>query len=513
MRFSIQLAVAMLVIGWGVVRAESSADASFLCNGVTAHRGNSVEFPENTIAAFQGGIDAAADWLELDIYRTKDGQIVVIHDLTTMRVGDKSLAVADSTYEELLTVDVATEFRRRGSKSLQEVPKHTVPLLEDVLRLVMTQRKTRVSLQPKMPCVADAVAIVKKLKAESWVGFNDGNLDYMAEVKRLAPELPVFWDRGQSDVDIDLQIAKKHGFESLVLHHAAVTKEKVDKIHQAGCEAGAWTVNDRKTMLDMLNLGVDRIYTDDPRLLLRLLVARRFKSVQCEGTYPRHLQGLCTNDRDAIYWSFTDVLLKTGLDGKIVKQVPVANHHGDLCHVDGKLYVALNLGQFNQPAGKADSWVYVYDADTLEELARHETQEVVHGAGGIAYHDGRFIVVGGLPPGTDENYLYEYDQSFRFVKRHVLASGYTLMGIQTAAYAEGYWWFGCYGKPSVLLKADESFQLVGNWQFNSSVGIVCLADGRFLIGESKHTNGKGYSGALKIALPNNKTGFQRIDTP
>lgn len=513
MRVSIQLAVAMLAINWGVVRAELSADTSFLCNGVTAHRGNSAEFPENTIAAFQGGIDAGADWLELDIYRAKDGQIVVIHDLTTKRVGDKSLVVADSTYEELLTVDVATDFRRRNDKSLQEVPKHTIPLLEDVLRLVMTQHKTRVSLQPKMPCVADAISIVKKLKAVPWVGFNDGTLDYMIEVKRLAPNVPVFWDRGQTDIDSDLQTAKQHGFESLVLHHAAVTKEKIDKIREAGIEAGAWTVNDRQTVLQMLDLGVERIYTDDPRLLLSLVNARKFQAVACEGTYLGHLQGVCTNDRDAIYWSFTQVLVKTDLDGKVVKQIPVANHHGDLCYVDGKVYVAVNLGQFNQPAGKADSWVYVYDANSLEEFARHETQEVVHGAGGMAYHDGRFIVVGGLPPETNENYLYEYDESFRFVKRHVLASGYTLMGIQTAAYGEGRWWFGCYGKPPVLLKADESFQLVGSWQFNGSVGIVSLADGRFLIGESKHAKGKGYSGALKIALPDVAAGFRMIDTP
>ena len=494
-----------------VTLAGAQADSgTFLHNGVTAHRGNSIEFPENTIAAFQGGIDAGADWLELDIFRTQDGKIVVIHDRTTKRVGDKDLVVADSTYAELLTVDVAADFRRRNQKSLEEVPKHTIPLLEDVLRLVMTQQKTRVSIQPKMACVADTISIVKKLKAEPWVGFNDGNLDYMTEVKQLAPEIPVFWDPVQSDMKADLQIAKRHGFESIVVNHGVLTKEKIDQIHEAGLEAGVWPVNDREAMLRFLDLGVDRTYTDDPRLLLQLIAARRFHSVACEGTYPRHLQGVCTNDRDAVYWSFTDVLVKSDLDGKVVKKIPVANHHGDLCHADGKVYVAVNLGQFNQPAGKANSWVYVYDAKSIKELARHETQEVVHGAGGMAYRDGHFFVIGGLPPGTNENYVYEYDESFQFVKRHVLASGYTLMGIQTAAFAEDHWWFGCYGKPQILLKADESFQVVGNWQLNCFLGIVGLADGRFLIAEGKCTSGKGCTGALKIALPDPQTGFREL---
>ncbi len=74
---------------------------AFLRNGVTAHRGNSGEFVENTLPAFQSGIELGADWVELDIFRTKDGQLVVLHDRTTGRVGDKNLVVAESTYEEL----------------------------------------------------------------------------------------------------------------------------------------------------------------------------------------------------------------------------------------------------------------------------------------------------------------------------------------------------------------------------------------------------------------------------
>ena len=66
--------------------------------------------------------------------------------------------------------------------------------------------------------------------------------------------------------------------------------------------------------------------------------------------------------------------MKTDRSGIVQNIIPVANHHGDLCYHDGKLYVAVNLGRFNEPAGRVDSWVYVYDAVTLEELARHKTR-------------------------------------------------------------------------------------------------------------------------------------------
>lgn len=248
--------------------------ASFLSNGVTAHRGNSGDYPENTLLAFKSGIDIGADWIELDIFRTKDGKLVVIHDRTTHRMGDKNLDVTQSTYEELLTVDVATDFRKRMGKTTQECPPQQIPLLEDVLRLVMKQNRTRVSIQPKMDCVADAIALINRLKAHRWTGFNDGNLQYMSEVKQLAPQIVVFWDRGaNTDIDQDIQIAKQRGFEALVLHYSGMTAEKVQKIKAAGLEVGAWTVNDQATMESLLRMGVQRIYTDHPRTLLAILAS------------------------------------------------------------------------------------------------------------------------------------------------------------------------------------------------------------------------------------------------
>jgi glycerophosphoryl diester phosphodiesterase len=251
--------------------AVTSNDAEgFLRNGVTAHRGNSGEHPECTMPAFASGIAVGADWLELDILRTKDGKLVVIHDRTTGRVGDRNLEVMKSTYAELSRIDVATDFRQRHGKSKVEYPSERIPLLADVLKLVMKQQKTRVSIQPKMDCVADAIELIHRIGAQKWVGFNDGNLKYMSDVKRLAPAIPVFWDRGNSDLSKDLIIARERGFEALVLNDRVVTAEKVALIHQAGFEAGVWTVNNENDLKRFLKMGVDRIYTDYPTRLLEL---------------------------------------------------------------------------------------------------------------------------------------------------------------------------------------------------------------------------------------------------
>lgn len=249
-------------------------------------------------------------------------------------------------------------------------------------------------------------------------------------------------------------------------------------------------------------LGVAALFTLVDNALLE------FTPVRCAGVYANHLQGVCTNEKDAIYWSFTTSLVKTNAQGNILKKVPVANHHGDLCFYDGKVYVAVNLGRFNDPKGNADSWVYVYNAHDLSLLAKHKTPEVFHGAGGIAHDGKRFLVVGGLPNDVKENYLYEYETEFRFVKKHALKSGHTYLGIQTAAYDNGHWWFGCYGTPKILLKADAALKKVERFEFDCSLGIVPIGDGKFLLAKGSSKKGEGHRGELVIGQPDAKLGMR-----
>ena len=163
-----------------------------------------------------------------------------------------------------------------------------------------------------------------------------------------------------------------------------------------------------------------------------------------DGIFPPHLQGVCT-DGKSIWWSHQTELVRTDLEGRILARAKgLESHHGDLCVKDGVVYVAVNLGKFNTE-DKADSWVYAYKGDDLAFVRRWKVPELVHGAGGMTWKGDRFYVVGGLPPTHDENYVYEYTPDFKFVKRHVLDSGWTCLGIQTADFSGGRFHFGCYG--------------------------------------------------------------------
>lgn len=260
----------MVLVCVAVLSAAVAVASPVAENGITAHRGDSVRFPENSLRAFSAANSAGADWIETDVYMTADKKPVLIHNSTTKAYCSEDMSVRKSTYAQLRELDLAEKFRAKRKLSLKDCPRHEITLLEDALDLILKERKARLSIQPKSDCVDRIMEIVRKKNALKWVGFNDGSLAKMRRVKELEPSVTVFWDRGKSDVDEDIRIAKRHGFEWIVLYHKEATREKVGKLHDAGFKVGVWTVNAPAEMKKYLDMGVDRIYTDDPVAMKRL---------------------------------------------------------------------------------------------------------------------------------------------------------------------------------------------------------------------------------------------------
>lgn len=245
----------------------------FLHNGITAHRGNSADFPENTLPAFADVIACGADWIELDAHLTADGHVVVSHDATTGRTADRDLRLAHATLDELRGLDMSSSRRAANGLDERQCPVTRIPLLGEVLDMAVAQRRTRVSIQPKAGCVAEIVRVVREVGAEAWVGFNDGDQEKLRTARDFLPEAPVFLDTGPglTSVRAYIRTATDAGFQAVVMHYSTVTPARVEAVRTAGLEPGAWTVNDPQGMLDMLRAGVERLYTDCPRVLRALL--------------------------------------------------------------------------------------------------------------------------------------------------------------------------------------------------------------------------------------------------
>ena len=93
---------------------------------VTAHRGLSKEYPENTMAAFKGAKELKADWIELDVQQTKDQFLVVMHDNNLLRTTGVNKYTYETDYAEIKNLDAGSFFK-------EEFKDERIPLLEDVI--------------------------------------------------------------------------------------------------------------------------------------------------------------------------------------------------------------------------------------------------------------------------------------------------------------------------------------------------------------------------------------------
>ncbi|MCE3284930.1 MAG: ugpQ [Steroidobacteraceae bacterium] len=232
---------------------------------VTAHRGASLHAPENTLAAFRDALAAGADCVELDVQRTRDGHVVVIHDGDLMRVGGDPRRVRDLTLAELQAIDVGA---RHGSQFAGE----RVPTLQEVIESSRGRLRLNVELKYNVADRGLAPAVVELLRRERMVADSViTSLDHAAlrQVERLAPEIAT-----GLIVTAAVGNVVRADTDFVSLSSARAQSALVRRLHAAGKTVHVWTVNDAEVMLRMIERGVDNVITDDPARLVRLLRQR-----------------------------------------------------------------------------------------------------------------------------------------------------------------------------------------------------------------------------------------------
>lgn len=226
---------------------------------VFAHRGGMALGPENTMAAFERGLEAGADGLELDVHLSSDGVVVVHHDTTLERTTRGSGALAAKT---------AAELARLG-----------VPALRDVLK---TWPSARVIAEMKVDAPAMGEAVAREVRAAGAVdrvcaaGFGDlairaarAALPGMAtsasqsEVRRALRRCWIRWP---------LRRCQWNGYQ--VPEYAGtlrvVSPRFIRYAHRAGLEVQVWTVDNEPDMRRLLDWGVDGLISNRPDLAVQV---------------------------------------------------------------------------------------------------------------------------------------------------------------------------------------------------------------------------------------------------
>jgi len=233
---------------------------------ITAHRGNSSVAPENTLAAFRAAMDAHATHAELDVQRTRDGEVIVLHDRDLMRMAGDPRRIVDLTMADLAGIDVGLKYGAafRGER---------VPSLAAVIDLVRGAIKLNVELKYNAPDPLLASAVVEVLRQKDFLDqavITSLNAAALREIKAIEPRLKTGQIVAAAVGDVSRADAN-----FLCLNSARPSSAMVRRAHAAGKEVHVWTVNSAEVVLRMIERGVDNIVTDDPALAMQIVQKRR----------------------------------------------------------------------------------------------------------------------------------------------------------------------------------------------------------------------------------------------
>jgi glycerophosphoryl diester phosphodiesterase len=252
------LAVALVFAAW-VFGSAAAAQMGFY-----SHRGESLDAPENTMAAFNLSLARGADGFECDVYLTLDRHLVCIHDSTTGRVTGQvaNLDVTNSTLSQLRALDV-------GAWKGQEFVGERIPLLSEVFDLARDGCKILVEIKQSaasgvVPLIRDAVRAHPRATPER-IAFISFKADAVSAIREALPKYEAFWlgyysfyaNNSTKLIDL-LRGMNASGFDGYY-HDGVIGAGIVDALHLAGFSAHVWTVDNADPAIFCRQVGMDSL--------------------------------------------------------------------------------------------------------------------------------------------------------------------------------------------------------------------------------------------------------------
>ncbi|MBI2027705.1 MAG: glycerophosphodiester phosphodiesterase [Deltaproteobacteria bacterium] len=248
---------------------------------IIAHRGGSLEWPENTLLAFENSAPFV-DAIETDLHLTKDGEIVLIHDPTVNRTTDGKGAVADMTLLEIEKLNAGYYFTKdNGQTYPYRAMKVSIPTLKDALarlpkmKWILEIKNQDDHLEEKLVSILQENNLMENVIVSS---------EYHIVLERIHQRAPSI-ATGSSRKEIK-RLVYLHYFKLLPFYKpmidslqvppehegtVIITKTWVRAMHNKNLPIQAWTINEENDMKRLIEMKIDGIITDRPSLLKTIL--------------------------------------------------------------------------------------------------------------------------------------------------------------------------------------------------------------------------------------------------
>ena len=224
---------------------------------IIGHRGAASSRPENTMAAIVKAVEDGADWVEIDVQETADGEVIVVHDSDFMKSSNVPLKVWDATMDDIAEIDIGSWFD-------PEYSDERAPLLSEALEAVRDQSKLLIELKyygHDVDLENRVAAIVEAAGMQAQIATMSLKYPAVQKMRALRPE----WRTG---VLAATSLGDLTGLEGdfLAVSSASLSSRLLRRAEAADKDVYVWTVNDAATMSRMISLGVDGLITDKPDL-------------------------------------------------------------------------------------------------------------------------------------------------------------------------------------------------------------------------------------------------------
>jgi glycerophosphoryl diester phosphodiesterase len=259
---SFLLVGAVAVVGVLLGPCASGADAPKKIV-VIAHRGAHRTVPENTLASLERAIELGVDYVELDVRRTKDGVLVLMHDASVNRMTSGKGKIEDLAFDEIRKLDIRS---KTGAPSGQKIP-----TFDEFLERAKGRMKLYVDHKKAPP--SEVLALIEKHGMLKDVVVYNGSPTILREYKRLAPSVWIMPDHPRSIEAIDA-LAKDLKPETLDGSIREWTAPEVEAAHKAGCRVwvdNIGSLDNPAGIKQAVETGVDAIQTDNPEIVLNVL--------------------------------------------------------------------------------------------------------------------------------------------------------------------------------------------------------------------------------------------------
>ncbi|MCK9508538.1 MAG: hypothetical protein M0Q54_08870 [Pigmentiphaga sp.] len=236
---------------------------------VAAHRGASAYALENSLSAFKLAFEMDADAIEIDIWKTTDDSLVIMHDRTTGRTCNENLIVPESNSKQLRTIRL-----NNGEK---------IPYAYEALALVPKGKQIVIEIKTSdvdgsnthvFPMLSDLLIRTGREKDAIIISFGYKPL---VESKKYLPNTPCYYLSSREDMEDELiALCTNYGFDGLNLNKKLITQEFKEKINLANLDLLVWTVDDPEEVLRLKD-KVSYITSNKPDLVKDLLSANKVK--------------------------------------------------------------------------------------------------------------------------------------------------------------------------------------------------------------------------------------------